>query len=245
MLVNRHDYSLTGGGGFGVGYQLLNTSSFDPDEIDLSTQLLVSRRTNFGDGVVVVDCGANIGVHTVEWSRSMHGWGSVIAIEAQERIYYALAGNIAMNNCFNAKAIFAAIGARPGEILVPVPDYFSPASFGSLELRKSESTEFIGQAVDYSADHCVKVRMISLDELALKRLDFMKIDIEGMEVEALLGAEQSIRAFKPQLLIEKIKSDEREIRSFLEKFDYKLFASGINLLAVHPTDPVCEQIRMT
>jgi FkbM family methyltransferase len=245
MLVNRHDYRLTDGGGYGVGYQMLNTSAFDPDEIDLSIQLLNSRKTNFGDGVVVIDCGANIGVHTIEWSRAMYGWGSVIAIEAQERIYYALAGNIAMNNCFNATAIFAAIGAQAGEILMPVPDYFSPGSFGSLEIRKSESTEYIGQEVDYSTDRCVKVKMVSLDELALKRVDFMKIDIEGMEMEALLGAQHSIAIHKPQLLIEKIKSDEQEIRNFLEKFDYKLFTLGINLLAVHRADPVCEQIRVT
>ena len=47
-----------------------------------------------GDGVVAVDGGANIGVHTIEWATAMTGWGSVIAIEPQERIYYALAGTL-------------------------------------------------------------------------------------------------------------------------------------------------------
>ena len=32
----------------------------------------------------------------------MFGWGTVIAIEAQERVYYALCGNITINNCLNA-----------------------------------------------------------------------------------------------------------------------------------------------
>ena len=50
------------------------------------------RRPHFGDGVVAVDRGADIGVHTLEWARSMTAWGSVIAIEAQECIFYALAG---------------------------------------------------------------------------------------------------------------------------------------------------------
>jgi hypothetical protein len=48
------------------------------------------RRQYFKDGVVVIDCGANIGAHTIEWGKRMTGWGSVLAIEAQERIYYAL-----------------------------------------------------------------------------------------------------------------------------------------------------------
>ena len=49
----------------------------------------------------------------------MTGWGSIEAFEPQERIYYALAGNIAINNLFNARAIFAAVGETDGWITVP------------------------------------------------------------------------------------------------------------------------------
>ncbi|QJD91199.1 FkbM family methyltransferase [Duganella dendranthematis] len=245
MLVNRHDYRIVPGGGYGVGYQLLNSSAFDPQEIDFAVKLLMTRRENFGDGVVAIDCGANIGVHTIEWAQAMHGWGEVIAFEAQERIYYALAGNIALNNCFNAKAIFAAVGASAGEISVPQPNYFLPSSFGSLEIRKTDTTEFIGQKIDYAEENCVRTQMMSIDQLNLKRLDFIKIDIEGMEMEALMGAEQSISKYKPQLMIEKIKSNEEEIRAFLEKLQYKIFPLGINLIAVHKDDPVAEQIKVS
>jgi FkbM family methyltransferase len=244
MLVNRHDYRIVESGmGYGVGHQLLNTSAFDPQEVDFAVQLLGSRRQNFGDGVVAVDCGANVGVHTIEWAQAMHSWGEVIAFEAQERIYYALAGNIAINNCFNARAIFAAVGASEGEISVPRPDYFSPSSFGSLEIRKTSTTEFIGQVIDYTEANGVRTKMTSIDALNLKRLDLIKIDIEGMEMEALIGAEQSIKAYKPQLMIEKIKSNEDEIRKFLARFDYQIFPLGINILAIHKDDPVSQQIQ--
>lgn len=245
MLVNRHDYRLLpNGGGYGVGYQLLNTSSFDQSEVNFAIELLMSRRQNFGDGVVAIDCGANIGVHTIEWAKAMHGWGEVIAFEAQERIYYALAGNIALNNCFNAKAILAAVGASEGEISIPVPDYFSPSSFGSLEIRKKSTTEFIGQEIDYSEENCAKIKMTSIDQLNLKRLDFIKIDIEGMEMEALIGAEKSIAQYKPLLIIEKIKSNENEIQKFVEKYDYRIFHLGINLIAAHKDDPVADRIKI-
>jgi hypothetical protein len=68
-------------------------------------------------------------------NRHGNGWGSVIAIEAQERIYYALAGNIAINNCFNAIAMHAAVSSEPGVMQIPTPDYFQPSSFGNLELK--------------------------------------------------------------------------------------------------------------
>ena len=102
----------------------------------MAVQLLQIRRKHHGDGVIAIDGGANIGVHTVEWAKAMTGWGSVLAVEAQERIYYALAGNVAINNCFNATVINAAISSESGTLQIPNPNYFLPSSFGSLELRQ-------------------------------------------------------------------------------------------------------------
>jgi FkbM family methyltransferase len=244
LLVNRHDYRLSQTGGIGVGYQLLSNSAFDQEEVGTVMQLLEARRRDFGDGVVALDCGANIGVHTIEWARLMYGWGEVLAFEAQERIFYALAGNLAMNNCFNARAIWAAVGEKVGVIRVPVPNYLVPSSFGSLEIRPAERNEFIGQPLDYSDAKTMQTQMLSIDALNLPRLDFIKIDIEGMEMEALRGAEQSIRKLKPQLLIEKIKSNESEISEFLRSMAYRIFPLGINLLAVHEGDPVAGQVQV-
>ena len=80
------------------------------------------RREKHGDGVIAIDCGANIGVMTVEWARHMTGWGEVLAIEAQERIYDAPAGNICINNCFNARALHPAVGNTDGDIKIAQPD---------------------------------------------------------------------------------------------------------------------------
>ena len=240
MLVNRNDFHANPNGGFGVGYQLFQNSSFDAFEIDFVLQLLQIRKSHYGEGVVAIDCGANIGVHTVEWAKMMHGWGDVLAFEAQERVFYALAGNITMNNCFNARAIWAAVGAENGEIGVPVPDYLSPASFGSLEIRKQVSNEFIGQVINY--DKPQVTRLVTIDSFELPRVDFIKMDIEGMEIEAMLGAEQTIRRCLPSLLIEKLKSDERRMSEMLVAWGYKLFPLGLNIIAVHESDPVAKEI---
>jgi FkbM family methyltransferase len=238
MIVNRLDRRmLDAQRGFGVGLQILETGSFDRDEVKVALQLLDLRRAHFGEGVVAVDCGANIGVHSIEWAKRMTGWGSVIAIEAQERIFYALAGNIALNNCFNARAIHAAVGAADGTMRVPTPDYLSPASFGSLELRRSETNEFIGQVIDYSEDKLTEIRALALDSLGLARIDLIKLDIEGMELEALDGARQSIARFMPIVIVEQIKADKGQLVAFLAAAGYRILALGINLLAIHPSDP--------
>ena len=194
LIVNRCNdhHMIDEQRGYGVGHQIFQTSYFDPPEVQLATQLLSLRREFFGPGVVAIDGGANIGVHTIEWAKFMHGWGTVIAVEAQERIFYALAGNVAINNCFNARVLHAALGAEEGSLSIPRPDYLKPASFGSLELRQSSKNENIGQVIDYSAAGGQAVRLMTVDSLELPRLDFIKLDIEGMELEGLAGAARSI-----------------------------------------------------
>lgn len=236
MIVNRFDYRMVAPDrGYGVGYQILNAAAFDPGEVKIALELLALRRKHHGDGVIAIDCGANIGVHTIEWASAMTGWGSVIAIEAQERIYYALAGNIAINNCFNALAVNAAVSSESGALQIPNPNYFTPSSFGSLELQQRPNNEFIGQQIDY-ADNTVLVRKMTLDELNLPRVDFIKIDIEGMEMEALSGARETIDKYHPVLLIEKIKTDIPQLERWLAINGYQPFALGINILAVHQSD---------
>ncbi len=245
MIVNRFDYRMTGPtSGIGVGYQLLQNACFDPIEVELALQLLDQRRRFHGDGVVAIDCGANIGVHTIEWATSMTGWGSVIAIEAQERIYYALAGNIAINNCFNAIAIHAAVSSEAGILRIPNPDYFTPSSFGSLELRRRAGNEFIGQAIDYAEDKMVPVQKMPLDALKLPRVDLIKIDVEGMELEVLEGAREILTVRRPILLVESIKAGREALCAFLGERGYHVVEAGINLLAIHESDQTLTQLRI-
>jgi FkbM family methyltransferase len=244
MIVSRLDYRMTSATqGIGVGYDILEYGAFDGREVSMTLSILELRRQYFKDGVVAIDCGANIGVHTIEWAKRMTGWGSVLAIEAQERIYYALAGNIVINNCFNAVALHAAISDKPGVMMIPVPDYLTPASFGSLELRKTPNTEFIGQPVDYSDASLTSVPAVSIDSLKLPRIDFIKLDIEGMEMEALSGAAESIARSKPALLVESIKTNTTTLREWLGARDYQIFHVGMNFLAVHSSDPIRPHIK--
>jgi FkbM family methyltransferase len=237
LIINRFDYNTSGSTAYGVGIQLLENGAFDQAEVDLTCRLLDLRRKYHGDGVVAIDCGANIGVHTVEWSRQMTGWGTVTAIEAQEKVFYALAGNIAINNCFNATAINAAVAATCGSMNIPILDYQKPASFGSLELIKLERSEQIGQPVDYSGAHSAEIKMISLDSLDLQRCDLIKIDVEGMELSVLEGATSTISRNNPIILAEMIKTKKEDLRLKLVSFGYQVFEVGLNFLAIHGSDP--------
>ena len=240
LIVNRLDHCNQA---FGVGLQILERSSYCREEADAIGALLERRRRFSGDGVVAIDCGANIGVYTVHWARHMHGWGSVIAIEAQERVFYALAGNIALNNCFNARAIWAAVGAHDGTMRIPTPDHLAPASFGSLELRPREAPEDIGQPIDYRDEALCDVQALTLDALITTRVDLIKVDVEGMELDVLYGASRLLAEQHPILVVEAFKGDRAELVRFLEQQGYRLRETRADLLAIHTTDRVWSSLH--
>lgn len=244
MLVNRFDYNHAFSGDFyGVGAQIMENGCYDPRDVATLKDLLRCRRDHFGDGVVALDVGANIGVHTLEWSRLMKDWGSVIAVEAQERVFYALAGNLTIQNCFNARAIWAAVGAEDGHLEIPEPDYTKQGSFGSFELRAGIGTEFIGQPINYEKPTS-RVQSLRIDNLHLQRLDLLKIDVEGMEAEALQGAAETIARCKPILFVETIKSDKGAITSALRNEGYNVLPNGMNIIAVHRDDKTIQNITV-
>jgi FkbM family methyltransferase len=241
MIVNRFDQQTDDAGrGFGVGFKILHESSHELAEISVGSFILEARRRLFGNGVIAVDCGANIGTHTVCWARQMTGWGSVIAIEAQEPIYYALAGNVTINNCFNTRLIHAAVGDSNGMMKIPNLNYSIPTSFGSLELRPLKNAEKIGQQIDYSDAKLIAVDAITIDSLGLKRLDLLKIDVEGMECAVLEGAKRTIGESLPVVIVEHIKTGTDGIVKFLQHLGYQMGELGLNILAIHPTDKTIE-----
>jgi FkbM family methyltransferase len=242
LIVNRFDFHATPIGEYGVGGTLLRTASYDAEEASRGSQLLALRRRYHGDGVVAVDCGANIGVFTVEWAKTMTGWGSVIAIEPQERVFYALAGNIALANCFNARAVHAAVAAGVGVMRIPQLSHTTPASFGSLELRPGPSNEVIGQPVDYSLAGTTEVRVLTIDSLGLPRLDLLKIDVEGMELDVLAGAAQTIGRCLPVIVVERLKTAAGDLDSVLASHGYRRYVVGLDVVAVHPSDGVAAHV---
>ncbi len=209
---------------FGVGADILVHGEYDLPLISMTVGVLAHQRDKHGAGVVALDCGANIGIYSIEWARAMEGWGSVIAFEPQERIYYALCGNLALNNLFNVKAHNAAIAAKVERIDMPVLDYQLPAQFGGLKL-KGENT--IGQEITARTP----IVGVPIDSLMLKRCDFIKLDIEGMEAEALEGARSTIIDHQPFLLVEWVHAGKPAIEAILHEIGYELAYIGMNAMA--------------
>jgi len=164
-----------------IGRSLEIYGEFSKGEFDLFKQIIHPDMT-------VLDIGANIGAHTVGLSKLLRGSGRVIAFEPQRTIYHVLCGNLALNDCRNVEAHLAALGRAPGTIVVPIVDYDADGNFGGLALGSEQR----GEAVPLQ----------TIDGLNLTNCNFIKIDVEGMELEVLSGACSTLRRFKPFLYLE-------------------------------------------
>ena len=127
---------------------------------------------------------------------------------------------------------------------MPQPDYHTPSSFGSLELRRRENNEFIGQDIDYE-EQSRPIGVVSIDAFEFERLDFVKIDVEGMELDVLEGGKQTIERHRPQMLIETIKTDRDALLERLRRWGYEVHQVDINVLAVHRSDPCLRKLAVT
>lgn len=241
MIVNRNDFHVNNGSpnGYGVGFEFLTSSQYCQNEVDFVLRALNYKRATCGDGVVSIDGGANIGAFTIPMAVHMSGWGEVISFEAQQPIFHALAGNVAINNCFNVHVNNVALGEECGSIGVPLINYNIQSSFGSLELKHIR-VDPIGQPVSYANTR--QIPLINLDSLNLDRLDFMKLDVEGMEMEVLRGAENTINKFRPVMFIETYFEGGLDIYYHLTNKNYLLFQEGINHLAVPKEDSLATEL---
>ena len=195
MLYNKNDTY--------IGRSIAKYGEYSWLEVDLFGQLL-------RPGGVVLEGGANIGSHTVPLAQIVGREGAVIAFEPQRLAFQLLNANLALNSCANVWAYQEALGASNAVIGVPALDPEKQNNFGGLSL------------VNARADEVVKIRTI--DSLDLQVLQMIKLDIEGMETDALLGAAQTIRRLRPIIYAENFHQDKSpELIKLIQSHSYELY----------------------
>lgn len=147
-------------------------------------------------GDIVVDVGANIGAFTVPLAKKVGPTGRVHAFEPQKIINQRLNANVVVNGLENVDVYLAALGAEPGNVLVPYLNYNVISNFGILSL----TTPIENQTMESSYN----VTMLTLDSINFYNLfteldcpSFMKMDVELMEKSVLQGGVQMINRCRP------------------------------------------------
>jgi FkbM family methyltransferase len=167
-------------------------------------------------GAVAVDAGANIGALTIPMAQVVGPTGAVLAFEPQRFMYYNLVANVALNSLTNVYPTLGALGNARGAIDVP-------------QLDPDSENSFVGVTLDADLPRLTHAKMrpvpiMPLDDLQLARLDLLKCDVEGMELDVLKGAADTITRLSPTLYVEATFAQKRAaLYAWLEAADYDVY----------------------
>lgn len=167
-----------------IGASLRDHGEFARPESDLISTYLA----RLGDGGCFVDVGANIGAICLPVAKT-HPARPVIAIEAHRGLHSILATNALSNGLYNVSPYHAAAGPTAGLAEFPATSLGSTGNFGTLRFGME-------------ASRMETVRMLTLDSIAPSNTQFIKIDVEGFELEVLKGAPQTLSTTRPAWFLE-------------------------------------------
>lgn len=167
----------------------------------ISTQQYVDfARLQQGD--IVLDLGGYSGLTSIAFSKEVGGSGRVITLEPDPANFAAAKTNLEthskVNGLDNVDLLQLAAAGERGVMRLS-----AEGAMGSAEVT----------VVGSHRSEVIEVETITLqdlvDRLGLPKVDFVKIDIEGSEVNVLAGAKEFLQRYWPRMIIEPHMVDGR------------------------------------
>ena len=150
----------------------------------------------------MLDIGSNIGI----WSEVFSNYVNIIhAFEPQTEIYKCLTQNISINNCSNVIPYNFALSNSKTTYYMNSTGYDTTNNFGAYAI---------------SPDGTLLINSDIGDNLNLSNVGFIKMDVEGHELEALEGLTNLIIREHPLLFIEIHKSHPKSDVTFKKIVDF-------------------------
>ena len=190
----------------------IRTRGRDEDVLfEIFRQRIYQKFLEIRHGDIIVDVGANIGAFSLAAAEATGAGGFVVAIEPGSENFCLLESNTERNHRSNIKLIKKGAWSRSGEEALNLYQMGGDNSFFERKGKKL-GTE------------TVKVDMLDsiLEELKVERVNSIKIDTEGSELEVLKGSTRILARDKPQIIMEThpFGAGKDAISDFLKEFSY-------------------------
>lgn len=164
---------------------------------------------------VALDIGANLGMFSIPLAKELGNNGKVISIEAEKKNVELLRKNVKLNNLSNVLIIGKGAYSKKGQMTF----YLDSIGTGGHSLMKENSAKTETIEVD-TIDNI-------LDELKAKKINIIKIDVEGAEIDVFKGAKKTLSKSRPKIIFEALDDKKkREIEAFLSRYNYKIRKIG-------------------
>ena len=165
---------------------------------------------------IVADVGANIGNHSVYFSKFTTA-KEIYVIEPIPKTYKMLLANLALNYCHNVNTDFVGVGLGNRECVGYPFMQYGVDNLGSTALSPSPVTH-LDESVLFDA-----VPVVTGDSL-FKDIDvnFIKMDVERMEMVALAGLKETIDRCRPKMFIEVSKQNYEDFDQWIKDNNYTM-----------------------
>jgi FkbM family methyltransferase len=149
-------------------------------------------------GDTVLDIGANLGPHTLHLARLVGDKGVVIAYEPTAYAVHKLRQNLALNPGLVQRVTVAQMMLTDSDDQIPEPEIYSS---WPLNTEKNLHAGHRGQLKSTEGSRALKLDS-HLQSLNLKKVDFIKMDVDGFECHVLGGATTTLANCHPAILME-------------------------------------------
>lgn len=150
-------------------------------------------------GMTVVDAGANIGLHSLFFSKRVGEAGKIYAFEPSAKSFSRLMAHIRDNQLKNIEGFRLALGAKQGTAVVVDNEEDTSRTFLRSDLSDMGETSTV----------TVETLDLFAQFMGLEKIDFLKVDVEGFESEILAGALQLLTRHAIKVI--QIELDERSL----------------------------------
>lgn len=186
---------------------------------EIFLQDVYNKQFEIKEGDIIIDVGASIGGYTCKVSKKVGDKGKIIAIEPNPVNYQYLLKNIELNRLNNIIPLNLGVFSIKKELSLICKGYGS-------SVKSTKDIKFGSNAIKIDVDTLDNL----LSGLKLEKINLIKMDIEGSEIEAIKGAKNIIKDHKTlKLVIAAYHKNKNGIESYrilipyLEKKNFKIY----------------------
>lgn len=167
-----------------VRRKIINNEIYEKEIVDIAAEYIEPNS-------IVLDIGANFGQMSILFSETQRNV-KVFAFEAQKYVFELLEKNVKVNDKKNIKCFYNLVGSKSGIENIKINKLYKFGSWGANNIEYSSNKQ-----------RSTKIEAIKIDDIKFDQtISFMKVDVQGLDLDVLRGAKNTIKYHRMPIIFE-------------------------------------------